>query len=553
MQKEIRTTTVTLKFWPAPQDYNEAVQNPAHNLGDEDLQAGEPQLDKLGIPRPITGGFASVYRLHCPDRDWAVRCFLHDIPDQGKRYELISNFVQHDDLPSTVSFQFINNGIKVSNLWFPLLKMEWVDGVTLDTYVHSHLGDKRALSELAKKFAEMCDSLHRAGIAHGDLQHGNIMVSGNELRLVDYDGMYVPEMKGYTSNELGHRNYQHPGRNAEHFGPYLDNFSAWVIYTSLKAIAVDPDLYAQLGAGDDCLLFRQSDFLDPLNSCAFAVLEEHSDLEVRSLARFIRWQLQVSPENVPFLDLAPIAVPDLPPLAANSPRSRKEATARLAQAQAAMPDWLKSSNAKALQTPGSSTANHQAGVRSTPTASRASNPAQAASHSSGPPVSTAYLPKTITIAPELLAPGPREVRFNPRITTLVVTITLAAALMLLFFVMIGAPAAKAVGACWGLGFGLMCSLWGILRQRQLIMNGTAVRGNIVEKIIKYNRRYILTYSFCRPEYYNHKVSRIVRREMIVEPKEYEQVEVGDAVTVIYDPADRYNSTIYEFSNFKVIP
>ena len=39
-------------------------------------------------------------------------------------------------------------------------------------------------------------------IAHGDLQHGNIIVQDDgTIRLVDYDGCYVPELAGLKSNE----------------------------------------------------------------------------------------------------------------------------------------------------------------------------------------------------------------------------------------------------------------------------------------------------------------------------------------------------------------
>jgi len=91
------------------------------------------------------------------------------------------------------------------------------------------------------------EEMRFAGIAHGDLQHGNIIMCNHELRLVDYDGMYVPAMKNFMASELGHPNYQHPARAPHHFGPYLDNFSAWVIYASIKALQVDPLLLDQLG------------------------------------------------------------------------------------------------------------------------------------------------------------------------------------------------------------------------------------------------------------------------------------------------------------------
>jgi hypothetical protein len=153
----------------------------------------------------------------------------------------------------------------------------------------------------------MMNELRAAGIAHGDLQHGNIIMCGNEIRLVDYDGMYVPAMKNFSACEIGHPNYQHPARTALHFGPYLDNFSAWIIYASIKALEIEPSLLNQLGGGDDCLLFRRSDFLEPMQSPVFAALERHDHKLLQSLGRFVRAQLSCSVQNIPHLALT---VPD---------------------------------------------------------------------------------------------------------------------------------------------------------------------------------------------------------------------------------------------------
>src|SRR5436305_8445438 len=119
------------------------------------------------------------------------------------------------------------------------------------------------MAYLAIRFAELVGELRAAGIAHGDLQHGNILVApGGDLRLTDYDGMYVPALSGLESNELGHRNYQHPGRRRSEFGPHLDDFSSWVIYASLTALSIDPVLWGRLDGGDECLLIRSRDLRD---------------------------------------------------------------------------------------------------------------------------------------------------------------------------------------------------------------------------------------------------------------------------------------------------
>ncbi|MFN8551917.1 MAG: hypothetical protein U0103_10545 [Candidatus Obscuribacterales bacterium] len=344
-----RTKTETkLVWWPTPQDYNEAVQVPKLSVQDPELRGGLPYTNALGLPRSVTGSFASVYRMHCRHKDFALRLFLNNIQDQKDRYALISEFVQHDDLPYTVTFDFLEQGIKIHGDWLPALKMDWLEGAQLDDYIVQHLGDPTKLGALLENFVRMMQDLQRAGIAHGDLQHGNILVCQDELRLVDYDGMFVPAMKGYNAGELGHRNYQHPARAAHHFGPYLDNFSAWIIYASIRALQIDSRLLHQLGGGDDCLLFRQTDFVDPLNSPAFAALERHTDKELNELGQFIRAQIKHDLPDIPFLQFSlPITTGDeLHPISDTVPAVK--VGARIIRGN--LPDWLRNDNAEVFRT-----------------------------------------------------------------------------------------------------------------------------------------------------------------------------------------------------------
>src|SRR5574341_1249786 len=227
--------------WPTPQDYQEALQNPGRSLADPELRAGRVELDPLGLPKPRTGGFASVYRVHCGQGDWAVRCFLRDFQDQQERYTAISDHLTRVKLPYTVDFTFLPQGIRVRGQWYPILKMKWVEGERLDHYIERHLRSPSVLLGLAAHWIQMVKALQQASIAHGDLQHGNVLVVQGNLKLIDYDGMFVPRLNGQVSHEVGHRNYQHPLRTASDFGPHLDNFSAWVVYMSLIALSVDPE------------------------------------------------------------------------------------------------------------------------------------------------------------------------------------------------------------------------------------------------------------------------------------------------------------------------
>lgn len=203
----------------------------------------------------------------------------------------------------TVAFVYVDHGIKIRQDWYPILKMEWVVGSTLENFVREFYAERASMNMLARQFKYMAEMLKTAGIAHGDLQHGNILVTGHDLRLVDYDGMYVPALHGLQSNELGHANYQHPLRTKKHFGAYLDNFSVWSIYTSLLSISIDPALWIHLDGGDDCLLFRQKDYLDPVNSKAFQLLGRHHSPKIRHLAGTVRHLLKYQPEHIPLFNL----------------------------------------------------------------------------------------------------------------------------------------------------------------------------------------------------------------------------------------------------------
>ena len=163
--------------------------------------------------------------------------------------------------------------------------MEWVEGQLLNDYLVSHLNDRAALQSLMDSWLRMVSELERSGCAHGDLQHGNILVVNGELKLVDYDGMYVPALQGMGSHELGQQHYQHPQRDAADFGPYLDRFSSWVIYLSIAAIRVDPSLWASTQAGDERLLLQRRDFEQPAVSPTLALLADHSDPELQILAK----------------------------------------------------------------------------------------------------------------------------------------------------------------------------------------------------------------------------------------------------------------------------
>jgi hypothetical protein len=251
--------------WPTALDYQEAIQTPRSCFRDSDLQNAQVELNQMGIPRPRSGTFATVYKMIGGRTNWAVRCFNREVADQRERYAAISEQLTQLKLPYTVDFSYLDQGIRVAGRWLPLVKMEWVNGEPLATFVQRNLRSSATLIQFSQNWVRMLSALRAAGIAHGDLQDGNVLVAGNQIKLVDYDGMYVPKLWGKLSNETGQPNYQHPLRNAADFGPYIDNFSGWVILISLLALSRNPSLWAKFDGGDQCLIFKKADLKDPEN------------------------------------------------------------------------------------------------------------------------------------------------------------------------------------------------------------------------------------------------------------------------------------------------
>jgi len=177
-----------------------------------------------------------------------------------RQYSLIDTHLNaHPNLHLT-SFEFDPDGILVGGRRYPIVSMEWIDGPTLDLYVEQILADKPALTHLADEWLKVIGSLRETQAAHGDLQHGNLIIQNSQFRLIDLVGMFVPAMQGLNSNEIGHPHYQHPLRSFKDFNLGLDNFSSLVIYLSLLALAEAPELWRDFH--DENLIFAKPDFVN---------------------------------------------------------------------------------------------------------------------------------------------------------------------------------------------------------------------------------------------------------------------------------------------------
>jgi WD40 repeat protein len=305
--------------WPLSQDYNEAIQNPQTSFSDPELRQGQVVVNAFGIPQPCSGNFADVYAVECPatQTKWAVKCFTREVRGLRDRYSEISKYLQQVNLPFTVDFQYLEQGIRVAGRWYPVLKMHWIEGFTLNTFVRDMLDKPNMLEALGRIWVRMAHRLREVKLGHCDLQHGNVLlvpgISANALalKLIDYDGMWVPALARSPSGEIGHPAYQHPQRLREAtYNPEVDRFPLLVIITALRGLAVGGRaLWEKYDTGDN-LLFRQQDFEAPSKSPLLADLLRLNNPEVRELVIKLIDAARMPLEQVPHLaDLYPIEAP----------------------------------------------------------------------------------------------------------------------------------------------------------------------------------------------------------------------------------------------------
>ncbi len=259
--------------YPSLERYNEAFHAHASLLTDPELKRGSLAKTGLGMPLAISGGFALTYTITSGGNKFAVRCFHRDAPGLERRYAAIDRRLKQLRSPYFLEFQFQPTGITVGGAPYPIVKMAWAKGETLGEFLEDKRGDAIALGKLIDALDALGAFFEREGISHGDVQTGNLMVSGggSQIQLIDYDGMYVDEIKDLRSEELGHLNFQHPGRKSKNpFGPGLDRFSLISLRVALKALRADPSIWAKTKSELDAIVFRANDFADPSASLAFA-------------------------------------------------------------------------------------------------------------------------------------------------------------------------------------------------------------------------------------------------------------------------------------------
>ena len=274
--------------YPLISEYLAAIQDAHDNL--DKLNHLVPVLDKHGEPYRSSGAFAVVFKMKDEQtgKCYALKCFTEEQEGRAEAYRQIAEELEFVDSPYITSVKYLEKELFVDSNCeddeFPVLLMDWIEGETMETYIAENYTDSYEMSMLCYRFCKMAAWLRSQSFAHGDIKPDNIIVRPDgTLTLVDYDGMFVPAMKGQKSPTIGTKDFSHPLRTIDDFDETIDDFSLASIALSLKAISLDSSLLQSYGASDR-LLFSATDYLDLSKSKIFAALQGLlADVETRTL------------------------------------------------------------------------------------------------------------------------------------------------------------------------------------------------------------------------------------------------------------------------------
>ncbi len=264
--------------YPLISEYVRAIQDASSNL--DKLAHLVPVLDDHGEPYRSSGAFAVVFKMQdkSSGKYYALKCFTEEQEGRADAYRQIADELDLLDSPYITSVKYMEKELFVDSQCeedeFPVLLMDWVEGETMETYISSNYCNQYAMSMLCYRFGKMAAWLRTQSFAHGDIKPDNIIVRPDgSLTLVDYDGMYVPSMKGSQSPTIGTRDFSHPLRTVDDFDETIDDFSLASIALSLKAISMKSTLLDIYGASDR-LLYSENDYRNPSNSKVISALQE---------------------------------------------------------------------------------------------------------------------------------------------------------------------------------------------------------------------------------------------------------------------------------------
>jgi hypothetical protein len=290
---------MAISEYPTITDYRKAVKQ-LDIRTDHIKSLRSIRNDNIG-PIGSSGKFATVFKMEdsISKKKYALKCFIRENVERKERYQAISLFLKNANNQYFCEYEYLDNEFSLTpsgsskEELYPVVKMEWVEGETLNPFLKSKCanGDSQNIQKLYENWIELSKSIHKLNIAHGDLKHDNMIVlPNNEIKLIDYDGMFVPNLAGRNALEEGSINYQHPKRNSKIFNETLDYFSMIIIALSIKALTINQNLFKQFN-DDENIIISANDFKNLHSSKIYSELIKLKDDTVNKLLEDLSYSL----------------------------------------------------------------------------------------------------------------------------------------------------------------------------------------------------------------------------------------------------------------------
>ncbi len=126
--------------YPLISEYTEAILSAEDNFNE--LVNLRPVLDNNGRPIMSSGNFAVVYKMRDIESSkfYAVKCFTREQSGRDDSYTKISEYINKTHANYLVAVTYYPNELFVdtdqsNSNEFPILLMEWIDGVTLEAMI----------------------------------------------------------------------------------------------------------------------------------------------------------------------------------------------------------------------------------------------------------------------------------------------------------------------------------------------------------------------------------------------------------------------------------
>lgn len=150
-------------MFPSLSQYNKAIQQ-------QDLNTFKTLERLFFIPArtsPIkiysfgSGSYAVVFKALENNKEIAIRCFIGSDNDYVERYRKIDSYLKNINESWKTNIEFLDNEIKVDGVYYPVLKMDWVDGKLLDKFIGDNLYDNEKLTKIQKQIVKISESLEK--------------------------------------------------------------------------------------------------------------------------------------------------------------------------------------------------------------------------------------------------------------------------------------------------------------------------------------------------------------------------------------------------------